>query len=322
MHTAIRLATTTSVLAALLQAFPATPIAVEPSLTPRETSHIYTFRTESDAALTQWALTRFYQAGLELPPLIVAFHDGKQPCDGYVGLFRSADTPRVDICGFNWDRFLITPKKTLLHELAHAWAGSNLTEETKDRFVRFRGLNTWGDDRFPWAEQGSEQAAEIIAWALLDDELAMASIRNSDPRTLAEAYELLTSTMPPPWARTSATVIGAVSPEGDPALPIPAGGPLRPSNWRCRVGAPAVKAAGIEWCTPHALRHSQAALAYSGRRVAVVGGETVRTYDCQGGLGHLWPAVRRYGMRPPPASRTRNRAPGAHQAKWWILASA
>jgi hypothetical protein len=175
--------------------------------------HTLDFRTKADAALTDWALSRFQQAGLELPPLAVAFHDSKQPCEGYVGLYRSGDTPRVDICGFNWDRFLITPKKTLLHELAHAWAGANLSEEAKERFVRFRHLPTWGDDRFPWGEQGSEQAAEIIAWALLDEELVMAHIQNTDPQRLARAYELLTSTESPSWARFPLTTIGTGMPD-------------------------------------------------------------------------------------------------------------
>jgi hypothetical protein len=158
-----------------------------------QTPHVFEFRTKADAALTEWALGRFQRAGLELPPLHIAFHDSRQSCQGHVGLYTSGSPGRVELCGFNWDRFLITPKKTLLHELGHAWAGATLTDELREDFVRFRGLNTWGDDRFPWAEQGSEQAAEIIAWALLDDELVMASIRNSDPETLAEAYEFLTS---------------------------------------------------------------------------------------------------------------------------------
>jgi len=40
----------------------------------------------------------------------------------------------------------------------------------------------------------------------------------------------------------------------------PAGGPLRFSAFRQRVWGPAVERAGLEWCTPHALRHSQVAL--------------------------------------------------------------
>jgi hypothetical protein len=61
-------------------------------------------------------------------------------------------------------------------------AGANLTEQTRERFLRFRGLDTWGDDQTPWEEQGSEQAAEIIAWALTDKELVMVTMNNADPQ--------------------------------------------------------------------------------------------------------------------------------------------
>jgi hypothetical protein len=200
MHAAMRLATTTSLLAVVLQV-PATPIGVEPSpATP--TAHTFSFRTESDAVLTEWALSRFERAGLRLPPMNVAFHDDKQPCEGHFGYYRSGDPPRIDICGFNWDRSITAAKKTILHELAHAWAGATLNEQTRERFLRFRGLDTWGDDETPWEEQGSEQAAEVIAWALMDKELVMVTMNNADPTTLARAYRVLTSTLPPAWGRT------------------------------------------------------------------------------------------------------------------------
>lgn len=42
----------------------------------------------------------------------------------------------------------------------------------------------------------------------------------------------------------------SVASTGGLLFPSPAGGPIRPSNWRRRVWAPAVNAAGLEWCTP------------------------------------------------------------------------
>jgi len=215
MHTATRLGTTTWVLALLLQTLPAKPIAAEPSPAPPETPHTFDFRTDEDAALTEWALARFEQAGLQLPHLVIAFHDKKNPCNGHVGYYRSGTPARIDICGFNWNRFLTAPKKTILHELAHGWAAATLTEETRAEFLRFRGLDTWGDDQTPWEEQGSEHAAEVIAWALMDKELLMVTIRHADPKTLAHAYELLTSTPPPIWGRTPVTTIGTVTPEDE-----------------------------------------------------------------------------------------------------------
>lgn len=159
-------------------------------------AHTFEFRDEADAELAQWALTQFKRAGLELPPLVLAFHDDKHPCNGHTGYYRSGNPARVDICGFNWDRFIIGAKKTILHELGHAWAGYTLTEEARQRFVDLRGLTTWGDDRSPWEEQGSEQTAEIMAWALLDQDLRMSSIPDSHPLALARAYFELTGTVP------------------------------------------------------------------------------------------------------------------------------
>lgn len=163
--------------------------------------HTFNYRTQADAALTGWALSRFEQAGLALPPLVISFHDDKQPCDGNFGYYRAGTPARIDICGFNSNRFLITPKKTVLHELGHAWTQYTLNDQTRETFLRFRGLATWNDDDTPWAEQGSEQAAEIVAWALLDQEPSMGKLKDTQPRALAQAYELLTSTQPPSHAR-------------------------------------------------------------------------------------------------------------------------
>ena len=93
------------------------------------------FRTESDAELTEWALGQFAQAGLHLPPMTVAFHDSKERCGGHPGLYQSGTPARIDICGFNWDRFIPKAKMTLLHELAHAWAAQHRLFRTYRRLT-------------------------------------------------------------------------------------------------------------------------------------------------------------------------------------------
>lgn len=160
------------------------------------TIHTFEFRDEADAVLTEWALGQFAQAGLRLPPLTVAFHDIKDPCGGHPGLYRSGTQTRIDMCGFNWDRFIVKAKMTLLHELGHAWAAHTLTAEARQQFVDLRRLPTWGDDQWQWKEQGSEQTAEIIAWALMDEATRISSIPDSQPRALARAYLQLTGTLP------------------------------------------------------------------------------------------------------------------------------
>jgi hypothetical protein len=160
-------------------------------------AHTFVFRTPADADLTAWALARFEGAGLELPDLVIAYHDDKEPCTGHPGFYRSGPPARVAICGFNWDRFVVSARKTVLHELAHAWAGSQLSEEDRRRFVEFRGLATWGDDQIPWIQQGSEQAADIIAWAM-DPQIGVGAMEDADPASLARAYLHLTGTLPLP----------------------------------------------------------------------------------------------------------------------------
>jgi hypothetical protein len=154
------------------------------------------FRNEADVALARWAFDRFDQAGLELPPLSLSFHDDRAACEGNFGYYRSGAPASVDLCGFNWDRFLITPKKTLLHELAHAWAYQALDSETRNRFLDLRGLDTWQDNSVSWKEHGTEHAAEVIAWGLMDEELFLTSISGTESPQLAEAFVLLTGREP------------------------------------------------------------------------------------------------------------------------------
>ena len=151
------------------------------------------FRDDSDLALTEWALGRFEQAGLVLPEVSLAFHDEKVTCQGQNGYFHPGSPYRIDICGFNWDRFLVTPRKVILHELAHVWVHENLDEDARNDFLDLRGLEVWQDGKASWADQGQEHAAEIIAWGLMDEEISMTSIGEHESSNLAAAFEFLTS---------------------------------------------------------------------------------------------------------------------------------
>lgn len=86
----------------------------------------------------------------------------------------------------------------------------------------------------------------------------------------------------------------SVGSRDDLLFPAPLGGPLRFSAFRQRVWRPAVEKAGLEWCTPHSLRHSQAALLIeAGEDPYVIskrlGHTSIRTtYDV---YGHLLPSA-------------------------------
>ena len=190
-------------------------------LTPWAASHVkevgaadsvndFTFRTPADAALTEWAFARFEQAGLDLPPVAIAFHDGKEPCHGNLGFHRSGTPARIDICGFNWDRFVTAAKKTILHELGHAWTDHTLTEEARQRFLSIRGLTSWADGPTPWESRGSEHAAEIIAWALMDQATFMTGDQQRSTREARPGLLELTGNLPLQVTGKSVGPVGSV----------------------------------------------------------------------------------------------------------------
>jgi hypothetical protein len=158
--------------------------AVKPSLTSEGS------RSGNEDALLKWASARFTRAGLELPGVSVAFHDQREACAGHPGLFRDQPAPRIDICGF-FD-FSTAAKKTILHELAHAWAHENLSDDDIEEFLDLRGLEIWAGPNAPWELKGTEHAAEIIAWALFDRELDLVTIPNVDARAVEASYRVLT----------------------------------------------------------------------------------------------------------------------------------
>jgi hypothetical protein len=147
-------------------------------------------QSENDDVLLGWAISRFIGADLDLPVVAVAFHDQKEPCAGHPGLFRDQPKPRIDICGFS--DFSTAAKKTLLHELAHAWAHENLSDRDIEEFLVLRGLEIWAGPLAPWELKGSEHAAEIISWALFDRELDLVTIPDAGPEAIEASYRILT----------------------------------------------------------------------------------------------------------------------------------
>lgn len=148
--------------------------------------------TVDEVALVEWAAGRFQAAGLELPDLTVEFHDGLASCkDGY-GLYRVAAST-IKMC--NRGGMKTEPRHTLLHELAHAWKFENLTEEETTAFTQRRGLEMW-DARGQWWQMGREQAAEIMAWGLVDEPLEIHWIQLEPCDDLAADFEALTGRQP------------------------------------------------------------------------------------------------------------------------------
>jgi hypothetical protein len=133
--------------------------------------------------LLEFGLARFASQGLELPEIRFEFHPGPTDCDGNTG-FYVTETRTVAMCSLD--------KKTMLHELAHAWAEVNLTVEEKEAFTRSYGLEAWNVATDPWTERGTERAAEIIAWALLDRSATIRFMEHADDGSNRPVFRLLT----------------------------------------------------------------------------------------------------------------------------------
>lgn len=105
-----------------------------------------------------WALDRFEEAGLQLPPIELTFHDGAGPCEGHPGYYRPGEVARIDICS--------STNHVILHELAHAWEGASVTAEVRNRFADHWDVDNWNDHSAAWHERGIERAADTIAFVL------------------------------------------------------------------------------------------------------------------------------------------------------------
>lgn len=106
-----------------------------------------------------WAVAYFADAGLQLPTMTIQFHSTDDGCDGYDGAFRRGASPlRLDVCNAH--------PLIILHELAHAWDHHALTDESRNQFMKLRGLDVWNDSDTPWSERGVEQLADMVVWGL------------------------------------------------------------------------------------------------------------------------------------------------------------
>lgn len=147
--------------------------------------------TPPEITMVRWAVGRYRNANLQLPPLDIYFHEDVTGCRGGIGFYTS---DRIDMCpGLVLN---LVPRHDMLHEMAHAWSFHFLSKDTREAFMRLRGLSTWNSADQPWTLRGFEQTAEIVAWAI-GDGVITPSIPDKDAATLVADYELLTGSLPP-----------------------------------------------------------------------------------------------------------------------------
>lgn len=89
-----------------------------------------------------------------------------------------------------WDRRVVG------HEMAHAWVAHNVTDDQRADFLALRGSTHWHDEAVAWRDNGTEQAAEIVSWAVHDDPTPLL-VDVTSCAELERAFEILTETTSP-----------------------------------------------------------------------------------------------------------------------------
>jgi hypothetical protein len=138
--------------------------------------------TVDEQATVMRDIALFVEAGLQLPPVTIRRHRSLEGCNGHEGLHRvDGEASVIDICTQSIGQW---EERTILHELSHAWAFHYLTPEHREEFKKVRGWEHWLDyDDAEWKENGAEQAAEIMVWALSDR-----PVMKIDDTTCADLY--------------------------------------------------------------------------------------------------------------------------------------
>jgi hypothetical protein len=132
---------------------------------PAPLTNSVTGGTARQRELAAWALEQYRSAGLDLPVLQVHLHSDPAECKGNRGLFSSGSTPwKVTVC--------TEDQMVYLHEIGHGWSESNLSEDERSGYVEERGLESWNDPDTAWGDRGSEDAANTLAWGLVDDPIS------------------------------------------------------------------------------------------------------------------------------------------------------
>ena len=142
----------------------------------------------------------FEDAGWPLTNLEVRIGD-EDGCGGHDGVhYVENGHDVVEICT---DATFV-----LLHELGHVWSDLYLDDERRQEWLKLRGLDSWADADY--YDRGTEQAADIIAFGLLDTWHTPTSIVPNDRKSLIEGFVWLFGMEPVHMGGT--TIRAATSP--------------------------------------------------------------------------------------------------------------
>jgi hypothetical protein len=145
--------------------------------------------------VVNYAVGLFAEAELSLPALVVHGSQDPSACDGHDGLHRPHDeVSEIFLCSPAADEWF---RRVVLHELAHAWSTIGLPVERRHAFQMLRGWEHWSNHKHgEWRDNGTEQAAEIIAWGVADKAAPTVQIDHDTCSELRVGYITLTGIAP------------------------------------------------------------------------------------------------------------------------------
>jgi len=155
------------------------------------------FAGEADEVAYEWTQALFSAAGFEFPEVAVEFHRNEEACGGVRGraYLADGDLATIVVCAVHENPAVEETwrKRTLLHELAHAWIDQNVTAESVSAFTELRGLEEWSSREVNWENRATEHAAEILMWGLQDGDYNIDfRIDGNSCDELSAGYEILT----------------------------------------------------------------------------------------------------------------------------------
>lgn len=151
--------------------------------------------------VVEWGAQRYQLAALGIPHVASVTFPPHELCARNSGwAIDDGEEQRIVLCihedeiceDEDCDTLSTLARATLVHEMAHVWTNNNVDLVLRERFLALRGLEIWQSPNLPWVEQGSEHAAEVIMWGVMEEPLDLFRLGIPSCGELEEAYLLLT----------------------------------------------------------------------------------------------------------------------------------
>jgi hypothetical protein len=123
----------------------------------------------ADRELIEWAGGRFELVDLELPEVEIVIDADHEQCGWRHGRFLGGDDGlQIILCLEHTESYeaQLHRRRTLIHELAHAWDYHHFTDRDRERLLPTLEADTWYGTETDWEDLGAERFAETLVWGL------------------------------------------------------------------------------------------------------------------------------------------------------------